>query len=185
MPLLLAPLLPGLATAQTAPPELVALMARMASVTERRARFREERRISALSWPLLSSGTLHYRRPHYVAKQTEEPQRERFEVDGAQVALVTEAEGRRVFALDQVPELQLLVAAIRAPLAGDLATLEAGFALTFSGQLADWHLQLVPRDPRALRFLSRMDLRGAGTEVLESHSLQANGDVLAMQITPL
>ena len=165
--------------------ELEAQMRRMAAVPERRALFREEKRLAALSQPLVSAGRLHYRRPSRLEKRTETPVAERFMVDGNRVELDTADEARRSFDLSQAPELAALVEAIRAPLAGDLFTLQRHFQARFAGTAARWQLDLAPVDPSVARFLRQVLLSGAGTDVLETVSVQANGDVFAMQIRPL
>lgn len=160
-------------------------MAAMAAVPERRARFREERRLAALDVPLVSTGFLYYRRPDFVEKVTERPRRERLVVQGEAVEVETEAEGVRRFPLDQAPEFRVLVAAIRAPLAGDLATLEAAFVTRLAGTLADWRLDLAPRAERVQRMLRQVRLRGAGAEVLATLTVQGNGDEFALLIEPM
>jgi Outer membrane lipoprotein carrier protein LolA-like len=160
-------------------------MVRMAAVEERRALFREEKRLAALSEPLITTGRLHYRRPDWLEKRTEAPITERLLVDGDRVQLDTVAEGRRIFNLTQAPELRALVEAVRAPLAGDATTLRRSFQIRIDGTLAEWRLDLVPLDERVAHFLRQVRLAGSGSDVLETLSVQANGDELAMQIRPL
>jgi hypothetical protein len=182
--LLLLPLLRPVRAA-SAPLDLPALMAAMAAVPERRARFREERRLAALAVPLVATGFLYYRRPDFVEKVTERPRPERLVVRGEAVEVETAAEGVRRFPLDQAPELEVLVAAIRAPLAGDLATLERAFHARLSGTLTEWQLDLAPREERVQRMLRQVRLRGNGGQVLETLSVQGNGDEFAMLIEPI
>ena len=167
------------------PPELNALMARMAAVAERRALFREEKRIAALSQPLVSTGSLHYRRPAWLEKRTDQPVAERLLVDGDKVVMETAEDGRRAFDLGQAPELRALVDAVRAPLAGDLMALARGFQISFAGTLAEWQLDLEPLDDRVGRFLRHVSLAGSGDQLQEMLSVQANGDAFAMRITSL
>ncbi len=159
-------------------------MAAMAAVPERRARFTEAKHLAILTQPIHSSGWLHYRRPDRLEKFTETPLEERLLVAGDSITLETAAEGRRAFNLADAPELRSLVAAIRAPLAGDLPTLTEAFTLTSGGTLAGWWLDLTPKEPRIARFLRHIRLEGAGTDMLATRSEQANGDILAMQIRP-
>ncbi len=174
-----------LAAAQFIHPDLESLMTRMAAVTERRALFREERRIAALSQPLISTGSLHYRRPGWLEKRTESPVVERFLVDGDKVVLDTAEEGRRSFDLGQAPELRALVDSVRAPLAGDLDALRRGFQVSFTGTLAEWQLDLEPLDDQVGRLLRRASLAGSGDQLQEMLSVQANGDAFAMRIRQL
>jgi hypothetical protein len=159
-------------------------MARMAAVPERRALFREEKRLAALTVPLVSTGSLHYRRPGFLEKRTDAPAEERLVVDGDQVEMASAGQQSRSFDLGQAPELRALVDSVRAPLAGDLVTLRREFVMRASGRPAAWVLELAPLNARAAHLLRLVRLAGSDTELLEVVTVQANGDELSMQIRP-
>ena len=170
----------------TPPFDVPALMARLAAVPERRAAFREEKRIAALTAPLLSSGTLLYRRPGRLEKLTDWPERESLVVDGDRVVLTTGNEPPRVLPLSADPGLRALVDAFRAPLAGDLATLARSFRVQGDGTPAAWQLDLTPTSPAVARFLRGVRVAGAGDELRTVAVTQANGDEqrLTIEVTP-
>ncbi len=165
--------------------DLPALMAGLAAVPERRAAFQETRRFAALDQPLISTGHLLYRRPAYLAKTTDWPQPESLVVDGGRLVLTAGNEAPRVLDLGALPELRVLVDAIRGPLVGDLAALRRAFAVTAAGSAEDWTLSLAPLDPRAARLLRQAQVSGRGSEVTAVRLLQANGDEQQMAIRPL
>lgn len=176
----------AIATCGAAPAlDLGTLMARMAAVRERHALFREEKRFSALSQTLVSTGRLFYRHPSFLEKRTEAPLFERLVVDADQVTIDTVEEGRRTFTLGQAPELRALVDAVRAPLSGDLPALRRSFEPRLSGSWSAWSLDLTPLEDRVVRMLRRVSLSGSGTDVTETLSIQANGDEMALAIRPL
>lgn len=175
----------GEAPAEATPLDLEALMARMAAVPERRESFREERRLAALQFPLVMTGTLRYRRPARLEKLTETPQPESLVVDGDRVELTPGNEPTQFLDLARTPELRALVDAIRAPLSGDLAALRRSFAVRATGTPSAWLLELQPREPRAARFLHEVRLTGSGTNVRETLLVLANGDVHHMLSRPL
>ena len=181
LPLLLLPLP---ARAEILDP--ATLMARLASVSERRATFREERTLAALTAPLISTGRLFYRRPDYLEKDTLWPLSERFVIDGSRLILSDPKSNDppHVIPLDAQPGLRTLIDATRAPLAGDLATLRRAFTLTTAGTLAAWTLDLVPTDPAALKFLTAIHLAGQEAWIASIRTTQANGDTTSLQITP-
>ena len=157
-------------------------MAKLAAVPQRRAPFREQRRFAALSQPLLSSGTLFYRRPTYLEKETTWPETERLVVDGNRFVLTEGNEAPRVVDLDAQPELRTMIEGMRGPLAGDLAALQRGFTIQAGGTLTSWNLELTPRDPAAQRLLQLVRLAGQDDMVHDLWLEQANGDQQWMQI---
>ena len=180
-PLLLLPL-PARAEAL----DLATLMARLASIPERRATFREERTLGALTQPLVSTGRLLYRRPDYLEKDTLWPLPERFVIDGARLIISDPSSNDppHVVPLDAQPGLRSLVDATRAPLAGDLATLRRAFSVTTAGTITAWTLDLIPTDPAAAKFLTAIHLTGQDSWIGSIRTTQANGDVTDLQITP-
>ncbi len=151
-------------------------MARLATVPERQAAFREEKRIAALTAPLLSTGTLLYRRPGHLEKLTGWPEREALVVDGDQVVLTAGNDPPRVVPLTADPGLRALVDAFRAPLAGDLPALARSFRVQGSGTLAAWQLDLTPTNPAVARFLRSVRVAGSGEELRTIATVQSNGD---------
>ena len=158
-------------------------MARLAAVPERRAAFRETRRLSALDTPLLSTGTLLFRRG-YVEKNTIWPIPERLQMDGDRLIVTAGNDAPRVVDAGMAPELRVLVDAVRGPLVGDAAALRRGFDTTVDGTDAAWTLDLRPRNPAGARVLRSVHLRGHADQVDELAITQANGDEQVMEITP-
>ncbi len=183
LPLLLAAAWSVRALAEP-PLTLDALMARMAAVPARRAWFTETRRFAALDGTLESRGWLSFSRAGGVGrleKATEWPEPERLEVDGARVVITTGNEPPRVIDIGMVPQLAVLIDAIRAPLSGDVAALQRGFAVTLSGTMQQWRMELVPRTQGVLRSVR---LEGSGNAISLIDMVQPNGDEQAMAITP-
>lgn len=160
-------------------------MARLAAVPERRATFREERRMAALTEPLVSTGRLLYRRPGHLEKVATWPQPDSLVIDGDRVVAMTGNEAPRVIPLGSVPELRGLVDAVRGPISGDLAALQRSFHVTLQGTAAAWRLDLVPSDPRAARLLRGVRIQGTGSDPREILVSEANGDEQRLIIEPL
>lgn len=162
-------------------PSLDALLARLAAVPERRAAFREQRRFAAIEGTLESSGTLVFR-PGRLEKLTTWPQQERLEVEGDRLVLTTGNDPPRVIDMASVPEMRVLIDAIRGPLLGDAPALRRAFTATVSGTMANWTLDLTPRDPQATRFLRSVRLQGQQDQPTILSLTQQNGDQQTMQI---
>ena len=159
-------------------------MRRLAEAPERRATFREEKRLAALDQPLLSNGTLLYRRPGHLEKVTLFPQRESLVVDGDRLVVTLGEEPPRVVDLRGQPEIRALVDAIRAPIAGDLATLQRGFNVRMDAAPPGWRLTLTPRDPAVARVVREVRVGIAGLDVTAIHVIEAGGDEQRMVIEP-
>lgn len=158
-------------------------MARFAAIPERRASFRETRTFAALDQPLESTGTLLYRRPAYLEKDTDWPQRERLVVDGMRLTETLGDAPPRVLDLGSRPQVATLVEAIRGPLSGDLGALRRVFDVRLAGTWGGWTLDLLPRG-EAARLLRSVRLEGAGTVVRRFLLTQPNGDAQQMLIAP-
>lgn len=183
--LLLLPLLALPRLARAEPLSLAALMARLASVPERRATFREQRRFAALTETLQSSGRLLYRRPDYLEKMTEWPTLERMVIDGTRLVITPPGnDPPQVVDLASQPELRTMMEGIRGPLAGDLDALQRSFQVQAGGSLEDWTLELTPRDPMAAKLLRAVRLAGSDSWIRDIRLVQANGDDEWMRIEP-
>ena len=149
--------------AAQAPDPLAAVMAGFAAVRESRATFVEEKDLPELERPLVARGVLHWRAPDRLEKRTIEPAPELFLLEGDRVMLERPGRGiRETLSLDAAPEIRPLVEAIRATLAGDIATLRIHHEVTFSGDAARWRILLVPRSMRVRAAVQRVVLEGEG-----------------------
>ncbi len=152
---------------------------------ERRARFTEKRHFAALDQPLLSHGRLLWRRPDFLEKHTEAPEVETLRITGDQVEVSRAGQPSRAMNLSAQPQLRGFVEAMRAPLAGDLRTLERLFEISLSGAPAGWQLRLVPRDGRMRSVMAAMEIAGMLAEPREIRMSQPNGDTQTLRIEPL
>ena len=167
---------------------LTRLFSELGARSERHAKFTERKFSALLKTPVESSGTLIFRTPGYLEKRTIEPQRETVKIDGSVVTYESAAAGgaqKRTFAVSDAPLLAALIESLRATLAGDLPALRRHYDVSFSGQQAqkEWQLTLVPRERALLDAVSKVVLRGAGSEVASIDIIEATGDLTLMQIS--
>jgi outer membrane lipoprotein-sorting protein len=174
----------GLSPAHAETP-LEALMRRFAAVRTSRATFTEEKAIPELELPLPSRGTLSWQAPDRLEKHTTTPIEEILRVEGDRLTLERpQQDVRQTLSLDRSPEIRPLVEAIRATLAGDLATLRRHYAVAFEGDPADaWRMVLTPLSPRVLAAVQHITLAGRGAAILSVESQQGGG-VSRMRIEP-
>jgi outer membrane lipoprotein-sorting protein len=180
--LALASMLSVLATGASALelPELMTLLGRNRAGE---ARFVEQRHVQGLGRPLQSSGTLSFTAPNRFARHTVLPRPEAMVVDGNQVTLTRNGRSRQM-ALDAVPEMALLVQAVRGTLTGDAAALRQAFKLTLDGQVSQWSLQLEPQDARLAGVVSYIHVTGRQGELRGVEVQMADGDRSVMTIEP-
>ncbi len=179
------------ARGRAADDELERLFSELATRRERQARFTERKSSMLLRAPVESSGTLVFRAPDILEKVTSEPLRESVRIEGNVVtyegAPVRGSVQKRTFALSDAPLLAALIESLRATLAGDLPGLRRHYEVSWSGLQPQktWQLTLVPRERALLDAVTKVILRGAGSEVSTVEIVEANGDLTVTRITPL
>lgn len=137
-----------------------ALIRRLAKPAPASIAFTEVRFSPLLQQPLVVSGTLGYNGPAALDRHVARPYREDTLIRGESVKVTREGEPARSFALQRAPELQGLVKAFTAMLAGDQAEVEKDFTVAAQGDAVSWQLILEPRDVRARRRVKQVEIDG-------------------------
>ena len=163
--------------------DLNELMAMLAKQKQGEAAFTEQRYVRGFDGPLAASGTLSFTAPDQLVRRTLTPRPETMAVDGNN--LVLSRSGRtRSMTLDSVPELQGLVEAMRATLAGNSQVLQRYFKSTVTGGADAWTLDLAPVDSRLSSQIAMLRLSGMAGEVLGVEMEFRGGDRSVMTIVP-
>ena len=166
---------PGLDTRQ--------LMQMLASVRSATASFVETRHSPLLKTPLVTRGTLSYRRPDRLEKHVESPRDERIVLQGDGLTIDTPAGSRSVTGIaGRAPGVGALIEAVRAVRAGDLPVLEHDFELAVVGTRDNWRLRLTPRTPDVAQYVSAVTVSGAGARMQSIEVRETSGDRTVMQI---
>jgi Outer membrane lipoprotein carrier protein LolA-like len=158
------------------PPVLQNVLARIAHLPARQARFTEEKHLASLTAPLHSAGILIYRPPAYLEKSTSTPRPERMVIDGDTLTLAEGDSPPRSVGLDENPALRGLADTLRAVVGGDLATLQRLYSVQEQGDVANWRLVLTPSDPALRDALFRVTVDGSDTNIRQIDMQQRNGD---------
>ena len=172
------------APAAAAPFDLAALAALLARQRSGQARFTEERFVTGIDGPLRASGWLRFEAPDRFERRTVEPLAETLAVQGDAVTLQRGGRTRQM-TLDAVPEVAMLVAALRGTVNGDVALLQRHFDVKVDGSAARWTLVLKPRDAQLATSLRELQLAGQGGELRSVAIWLAGGDRSLMLIEPL
>ncbi len=163
---------------------LDALMQRLARRKSGEARFTEERTVSGIDGPLLSSGTLSHTAPHRFVRQTLTPTRETMELQGRTLTL-RRGNRTRTMDMDALPEVAALLDAMRGTLTGDAALLGRHFRTALTGTDAQWVLVLTPVDAGLARSVQRIEIVGQADELRSVELRLPGGDRSLMLLEPV
>jgi outer membrane lipoprotein-sorting protein len=163
--------------------DMLQLMQMLASVRSATASFVETRYSPLLKTPLVSRGTLSYRRPDRLEKHVQSPRDERIVLQGDRLTIDTPAGNRSVTGIaGGASGIGSLIEAVRAARAGDLPALEHDFELEVAGTRDAWRLRLIPRTPDIAQYVSAVMVSGAGARMHSIEVLESSGDRTVMQI---
>jgi hypothetical protein len=160
------------------------VMQLLAQVDSSEARFTEEKHVPALTRPLMLSGRLSYVRGGRVARTVFAPHEERLVVQGDLLTVESPARGTQTVSLRNYPAAWAFVEGFRATLGGDLPALERFYRPTFSGTVAAWSLELVPREEQMARYVESITFRGSRSTISTIQIAEAGGGRSLMKITP-
>ena len=163
--------------------DLNELMGLLAKQKQGEANFTEQRYVRGFDGPLAASGTLSFTAPDQLVRRTLSPRPETMAVDGNNLTLSRSGRSRSM-TLDSMPELQGMVEAMRATLAGNTQVLQRYFTSTVGGNANDWTLDLAPIDARLASQVASLRLVGKAGEVLGVEMEFRGGDRSVMTITP-
>jgi Outer membrane lipoprotein carrier protein LolA-like len=159
------------------------LMQMLAGVRSASASFVETRYSPLLKSPLVSRGSLMYRRPDQLEKLVVSPQKERIALRGDRLTIDSAAAGRREIEVGAAAAgIGALIEAVRATRAGDLAGLERNFFVEVSGMHDDWQLRLKPRTGDIARYIGAVSVWGSGARLQRIEVWEASGDRTVTQI---
>jgi hypothetical protein len=179
----LAATAPGAAQAVDAQPGagLDQLLQLLAARRHGHVTFSEVQQLAVLDRPLQSSGELVYDAPDHLEKRTLQPRPETLILERG-VLTVQRGARKRVLSLRDYPQIVPFVESIRATLAGDRASLERYFTVSFSGSLDQWTLELVPADAQLAHTVRDIRIAGERDELHTMEIRQTDGDASTLTI---
>jgi len=169
------------ASAEEAAFDIAQLMQLLAQTKEAQFPYVEKKYSDLLAEPLVSSGTLLWRRPGIVEKNMAAPRAERFRIEGDELIVVRKGVEKR-YPLASQPLLAAFAASLRGMLGGDSALLREHYTLALEGSASDWHVDLVPLDDEMKRYVARIRVGGHGGKVTEIETREAGGDRSVLQV---
>lgn len=161
--------------------DLVRLMQLLSLAPAVEVPYTETKYSSLLAEPIVSSGTLSYRRPDTVEKNMTAPRSERFRIAGEELIVVRNGAERR-FPLSSQPLLQAFAASLRGVLAGDAALLGSHYRLALEGEEQGWRLEMIPLEEEISRHVERINVSGRAGRIGEIEVREASGDRSVLQV---
>ena len=173
----------SLATEAPSTQDLDKLMSLLAHRQHGHVTFVEEHFLAVLDRPVESSGELLYDAPDHLEKRTLKPKPETVVLEHG---VITAHRGRHTYVLNlsDYPQIVPLIDSIRATLAGDRASLERIFKVTFDGTLDHWTLLLLPSDTAVAKSVKQIRIEGARDAIRSVEIQQADGDRSLLTIGP-
>ncbi len=161
--------------------DLVRLMRLLSLAPEAEVPYTEMKYSSLLAEPIVSSGTLSYRRPDTVEKNMLAPRSERFRIVGGNLIVLRNGAEQR-FPLSSQPLLSAFAASLRGVLAGDALLLRSHYRLALEGDEQDWRLEMIPLDEEIGRYVERIMVSGRAGRVAQIEVREASGDRSVLQV---
>ena len=155
--------------------DLARLMQLLSESPSTEAPYVEKRFSALLSKPVVSSGTLVYRRPDLVEKNMVSPRQESFRIAGEELTVTREG-GQKRIALSSEPLIAAFAASLRGVLSGNAQQLGEHFRLALEGTEPDWKLEMTPIDEEVARYVERIVVSGSSGRVRQIEVREASGD---------
>lgn len=158
------------------------LMHRLAQVKRVEAKFVERKHLRILEAPIEFSGTLSYKAPGYLEKNTLTPKPQKLVLDQDRL-LMEDAKQRRTLRLQDYPVVWAFVESIRSTLAGDLKALLGFYKVELHGSESEWRLSLKPIETSLQSMVSEIRIGGQRDSVRTIEVVEGEGDRSVMTIT--
>ncbi len=159
------------------------LMADLAKVEERHARFVEKRTLGILDEVLITEGTLSYQAPDRLIRQDLLPDPAVYAIEGDQLRITIDGK-EQVLSLDQEPMLAAMVTPFRAMFAGDEQALRTMFDPHYAEDGDRWTVTLTPKPSSPSKaFLDRIEIVGKNAAVERMDVHERDGDLSSMTLS--
>ena len=155
--------------------DLVRLMQLLGVAPQAEVAYTEKKYSSLLTEPVVSSGTLAYRRPDTVEKNMVSPRKERFRIAGEELIVVRKGTENR-YPLSSQPLLAAFAASLRGVLGGNAELLRQHYRLQLEGEEQTWRLEMTPIEDEIARYVERIAVSGHAGHIAQIEVRESSGD---------
>ncbi len=135
-----------------------------------------------LDEPLISKGTLRYKRPSQLSKLITEPVHIEQHIKDGRLSVLHNGKTHSI-QLSERPELAASIYALQSVLDGDIEKLQALFVPHYNELDDKWSLKLSPIDEQVADSIEIIELQGIGNKIQKVFIQFYNGDSLLTEIT--
>jgi hypothetical protein len=139
--------------------------------------FTEEKRITVLRQPLMSSGQLIFLPTQGLYRQLQKPFAQELLITAEAIHQRSASGDTKVLDLDKLPVAQAFVGAFLALFAGSWDALHTHFEVYFAPDKQHWQLGLKPINEAMTQLISCLVLEGEQTQLIALWAQETNGDV--------
>lgn len=161
--------------------DLMRLMQLLSLAPEGEVSYTEKKYSSLLTEPVVSSGTLAYRRPDTVEKSMLAPRKERFRIAGEELIVVRKGSEKR-YPLSSQPLLSAFAASLRGVLGGDAGLLQRHYHLKLDGEEQRWRLDMTPIETEIGRYVEKITVSGHVGRIEQIEVRESSGDRSVLQV---
>ncbi|CAG4883455.1 Outer-membrane lipoprotein carrier protein [Georgfuchsia toluolica] len=161
--------------------DLVHLMQLLSLAPAAEVFYTEKKYSSLLTEPVVSSGTLAYRRPDTVEKNMLSPRKESFRIAG-NALIVTRKGSEKSYPLSSQPLLVAFAASLRGVLGGDAELLRQHYRLALEGDEQQWRLEMTPIEAEITRYVERISVSGHADHIEQIEVRERSGDRSVLQV---
>ncbi len=161
--------------------DLAHLMQLLSLAPEAEVAYTERKYSSLLTEPVVSSGTLAYRRPDTVEKNMVSPRKERFRIAGEELIVVRKGIENR-YPLSSQPLLSAFAASLRGVLGGNTELLRLHYRLRLEGEEQAWRLEMTPIEDEIARYVERISVSGRAGRIAQIEIRESSGDSSVLQL---
>ncbi len=167
------------------------LMFQLSQVKHAKLNFVETKQSIFLITDLVIEGTMEYKAPDYIEKNTLSPTVEKIVISGDSMDIERSSESGKVdkvvqtqhYSVQSHPVLKAGVESIRSLLAGNYDMLNQNYDMVLEGVRENWSLELAPKGPEILEYIEKITLNGEDTKIKKVVTIQADGDESVMELT--
>ena len=134
---------------------------------------------------VVARGELEYLGPGQLGKRVDSPYKETTTIADGEVTVQRGTRKPRQISLDRVPELDGFLRGFSALLGGDVAAVERDFELSSSGDMANWHLRLAPKDKRLRKRIDAIEVDGSADTARCFSIIDADDDASILMVEQL
>ena len=161
--------------------DLVHLMQLLSLAPESEVSYTEKKYSSLLTEPVVSSGTLAYRRPDTVEKNILSPRKESFRIAGEEL-IVARKGSEKSYPLSSQPLLAAFAASLRGVLGGDAELLRQHYRLVLEGDKKEWRLEMTPIEDEIGHYVEQISVSGHAGHIEQIEVRERSGDRSVLQV---